>query len=243
MEICFTLVKNSPDVIAQPSKRRFSPNRNPLLYLVALIFITSAAHSQPSTKYWDFSVVVDGYLVPDDVSYGNPTFTAERDKLHLEARYNYEDLNTGSLWVGYIYDHDFGASKNLNVRLISILGGVFGRTSGVAPGCELTVTYKKKRQKLELFFSNEYVFASTGRPDSYYYAWPQLTYSPLEWLKVGAVAQQTKAYQTEVDFQRGFLVGVSHKDKVSERTLGFTTYVFNPGIATPTVVLEASYEF
>ena len=27
------------------------------------------------------------------------------------------------------------------------------------------------------------------------------------------------------------------------RRLGFTTYVFNPGIATPTVILEASYEF
>ena len=59
-------------------------------------------------RVWSFNVVADGYIVPNDQSYVSPTFTADRNWLHLEARYNYENLRTGSLWVGY----NFSAVKN-----------------------------------------------------------------------------------------------------------------------------------
>src|SRR5262245_32864269 len=52
-------------------------------------------------KDWVFSVSIYTYLAPNDQNYVQPTITADRDWLHLEARYNYEDLVTGSLWVGY----------------------------------------------------------------------------------------------------------------------------------------------
>src|SRR5262249_38125515 len=119
----------------------------------------------------------------------------------------------------------------LTLSLTPIVGGVFGSTNGIAPGCEMTLAYKK----LELYFTNEYVF-TRHRSDWFYYAWPQLSYAVFDWLKVGAAAQHTKAYQTEFDLQRGFLVGVSHKKT------NFTTYVFNPGFDT-TVVLEAGINF
>ena len=47
---------------------------------------------------WSFSASVYGYLVPDSRDYVQPTFAADRDWLHLEARYNYEDLETGLTW-------------------------------------------------------------------------------------------------------------------------------------------------
>ncbi len=50
---------------------------------------------------WAFNLSVSGYEVPHGESYVSPTFTADRDTLHLEARYNYEGLQTGSFWVGY----------------------------------------------------------------------------------------------------------------------------------------------
>jgi hypothetical protein len=46
--------------------------------------------------------------------------------LHLEARYNYENLRTGSVWVGY----NFSAGKKLVLDVAPVLGGVFGRTHG-----------------------------------------------------------------------------------------------------------------
>ena len=114
-----------------------------------------------------------------------------------------------------------------------MIGGVFGRTNGVAPGCEVSLTYKK----IEASISNEYIFDTGSKAGNFYYAWPQVTYSPLSWFRIGAVAQHTKAYQTPLNVQRGFLVGFSHKH------WEFTTYVFNPELDAPTVVLEVGASF
>lgn len=167
--------------------------------------------------------------MPNDQSYVSPTFTADRNSLHLEARYNYENLRTGSLWVGY----NFSAGKKLVLDITPILGGVFGRTTGIAPGCEASLTYRK----VELSISNEYVFDTGTSSGSFYYSWPQVTYSPADWLRVGLVAQHSKAFQSGLEIQRGFLVGVSLKN------LEFTSYVFNLGWTNPTVVLEAGFSF
>jgi hypothetical protein len=58
--------------------------------------------------------------------------TADRGWLHLETRYNYENLETGSAWVGY----NFSGGEKLKWEFTPMLGGVFGNTTGVAPGYE-----------------------------------------------------------------------------------------------------------
>ncbi len=175
------------------------------------------------------NLTVDGYIVPNDQSYVNPVFTADHEWLHLEARYNYENLHTGSVWVGY----KFTTGKKLVLDVTPMIGGVFGRTTGIAPGCEASLAYKT----IELAISNEYVFDTTHKSGNFYYAWPELTYSPLNWFRVGLVAQHTKAFHSSLDVQRGFLVGVSHKK------WEFTSYVFNLGFTDPTVVLEMGVNF
>jgi hypothetical protein len=178
---------------------------------------------------WEYSLTVDGYLIEGEDGYASPTFTADHNWLHLEARYNYENLRTGSLWAGY----NFSWGKTWQFAVTPMIGGVFGRTNGIAPGCEASVEWKK----LTLSLDNEYVFDTTSKSGNFYYAWPQLTYEPVKWLKVGAVAQHTKSFQTAVDIQRGFLVGLKHQK------FEFTTYVFNPGISSTSVVLEVGASF
>ncbi len=182
-----------------------------------------------NTRQWSFSFTADGYVVPHGRSYVNPNFAADRQWLHLEARYNYEDLETGSLWVGY----NFSAGHKLVLEATPMIGGVFGNTTGVAPGYEVSLSYKK----LELYSQGEYVFDTTDRSGSFFYAWPQLTYSPLDWFNFGLVAQRTKAYHTPLDVQRGLFVGFSHKNA------HFTTYVFNLGWTEPTLVFEVGVSF
>ena len=87
---------------------------------------------------WSFAVAGYGYIIPDDQSYFSPTFRADRDWVHLEARYNYEDRKTGSLWFGY--NLSFGEKLVLDVT--PMVGGVFGNTTGVAPGYLFTLSYK-----------------------------------------------------------------------------------------------------
>lgn len=178
---------------------------------------------------WEFNLTVDGYVIPQEQGYASPTFTADRTWLHLEARYNYENLRTGSLWFG----RNFSVGKNLVFAITPMIGGVFGRTNGIAPGCEASLTYKK----LELSVSNEYVFDTSSKSGNFYYAWPQLTYTPVDWLRVGLVAQHTKVFQTKLDIQRGLLVGFSHKK------IEFTTYIFNAGFTDPTIVYEVGFSF
>jgi hypothetical protein len=183
----------------------------------------------PTTKEtWVFSALADGYFVPGEQGYVDPIFTADHCWLHLEARYNYEDLKTGSLFLGY--NLNLTPAKNLDMTLTPMLGGVFGRTTGLAPAFVASLTY----QKLNLWVSNEYVFDTGDHSSSYFYTWPQLTYTPVDWLHVGLVAQRTQAIQT--DIQGGFLFGLSHNKTE------FTSYILDPG-SKPTVVLELGYNF
>ena len=189
----------------------------------------SVAEALAAKESWQFSLMVDGYIVPKEQGYASPVFTADHDWLHLEARYDDENLHTGSLWVGY----NFTVGKKLVLTVTPMVGGVFGRTTGVAPGCDASLTYKK----LEFSISNEYVFDTGSKAGNMYTGWPEVTYSLLDWLKLGLAAQRTKAYRTAVATDRGFLVGVSH------RKIEFTTYVLNAGWTDPTVILEMGYQF
>jgi hypothetical protein len=190
---------------------------------------TTPANTSASANPWDFNVNVSGYLVPGGPSYFSPTFMGDRDTLHVEARYNYEAQKTGSLWVGY----DLSIGKKLALDATPMIGGVFGNVNGVAPGLELTVTYKK----LQLYSANEYIFDTDTKAGNFFYTWTQLTYSPKPWLAFGYVVQRTRAYQTPLDIQRGLLVQFTRKK------MTFATQIFNLGQADPTVVLSLGYSF
>jgi len=196
---------------------------------LAITHASGASPDSSGNEPWAFTLTTDGYLVPDQDGYVSPTFAADRGWLHLEARYAYEDLRTGSVWVGY----NFSTGKDLIFSVTPMVGAVFGKTTGIAPGCKASLNYKT----LQLSVSNEFVFSTSNRSSSFYYSWPQLTYSPLNWFHVGLVAQRTKAYHSSLDTQRGFLFGFSHK------RLELTAYVFNAGWTRPTVVLEAGVTF
>jgi hypothetical protein len=209
-----------------------------ILILAAICGIRLPAQAEPNkaptstaapVNSWDFNASISGYLVPHGQSYASPTLTGDHGTLHLEARYNYEAQQTGSLWVGY----NLSLGKKLVLEATPMIGGVFGNVNGVAPGLEGTVTWKKA----QLYSANEYIFDTGAKAGNFFYTWTQLTYSPLEWLTAGYVVQRTRAYQTALDIQRGLLVGFTYKK------VNFTTQIFNPGQADPTVVLSLGYNF
>ena len=178
---------------------------------------------------WSFSATAMGYLVPDSRDYVQPTITADRGWLHLEARYNYENLETGSAWLGC----NFSGGKKLAWELTPMLGGVFGDTTGIAPGYKGSLSW----WKLELYSEGEYVVDTGDSSGNFLYNWSELTLAPMDWLRFGLVTQRTRAYRTDRDIQRGFLVGLAYKK------FSFTTYVFNPDDSKPTLVLAAGVNF
>ena len=96
-----------------------------------------------------------------------------------------------------------------------------------------TLSYRR----LSLDTQGEYLFDTEDRSGSFFYNWSELSYSPAAWFRAGIVVQRTKAYQTELDIQRGVLAGFSYK------RADFAVYVFNLGWTDPTVVLSVGIQF
>jgi hypothetical protein len=201
--------------------------------IASAILVTSAAHvsaqTATSAPAWTFESSVYTYFLPDDGNYAQPTIATDRGWLHLEARVNYEDLNTGSIWFGC----NFSGGETLEWALTPLLGGVFGQTDGVAPGYTGSLSWRQ----LEFYSEGEYVFGVHDSADSFFYNWSELTLVPAEWFRVGLVTERTRAYETERDIQRGLLVGVTYKN------LEATTYIFNPDDSKPVVVLSVAFSF
>lgn len=187
------------------------------------------AQEQDSTSSWNFSTDINTYFIPDNF-FVLPVFRADKNKLHLEARYNYEDLETFSGWIGYNFS---GGDGEFSYAFTPMLGGVVGRSNGIAAGLEMILAYKN----FELYSEMENLFDPKDKDNSYYYNWADLTYSPTDWLWVGISGQRTKLYQTDLDIQRGLLIGASVKQ------FEFTTYVFNIGFDDPFLILTLSVGF
>src|SRR6266550_6164786 len=190
---------------------------------------TPTVTKEAEEQTWSFYASATTYVVPDFQEYVQPTFTADRDWLHLEARYDYENLETGSMWVGY----NFAGGEKLEWEFTPMLGGVFGNTTGIAPGYKFSLAY----WKFDLSSEGEFVFDVGTSEGSFFYTWSELSISPVDWFRFGLVGQRTRAYQTDVDIQRGLLVGFSYKK------MDFTTYVFNLDRDKPTWVFSVAVSF
>jgi len=182
-----------------------------------------------STNSWSVAVSAYGYLVPESRDYVQPTVAADHGWLHLEARYNYENLETGSIWGGY----NFGGGEKLAWEFTPMLGGVFGKTTGIAPGYHGSLAW----WKLTLYSEGEFLVDTGDSSRDYFYNWSELSLAPVPWFRFGLATQRTRAYRTDLDIQRGFLAGVSFK------TLSVTAYIFNPDESKPTFVFATALEF
>jgi hypothetical protein len=200
-----------------------------VLMLVLGVSGAAAQSAPPTPPKWSFGAFAYLYIPPDDTNYLQPTVTADRGALHLEARFNYEDRDTGSVWAGV----NFSGGDTVAWELTPMAGAVFGSTDGIAPGYKGSVGWRA----LELYSEGEVVFDAGDSADSFFYNWSELTVAPVDWLRVGLVTQRTRVYQSDREIQRGLLVGASF------RRMEVTAYVFNPDDSKPIVVLAFGASF
>jgi hypothetical protein len=161
---------------------------------------------------WNFSVETDLYFTDPFIFL--PIFIADKGNLHLEARYNYEDLKTASAWVGY----NFYGGEEFEYFITPMIGAAVGRTDGIAPGLEFTLGYAG----FELYSESEYLFDFASSEYNFFYSWTDFTYSPLDWLWFGISGQRTKLYESEVEIDRGLKLGAAY------RNFEITGYFYNP---------------
>jgi hypothetical protein len=176
--------------------------------------LATAPSSSAAATGWAYSATGMYYSFRNQEDFVLAVATAEKGPLHIEARYNYEAIDSGSLFVGW----KFSGGTKLTWELTPIIGAVFGQKEGIAPGFEASLAYGI----VDFYTETEYVRDTGVRQDSFTYSWNELGLSPLEWLRFGIVGQRTMVYQSDRDIQRGFFAQVKYK----KATLG--AYVFNP---------------
>ena len=178
---------------------------------------------------WECSLSISTYLVQNGRDYANPILVADRDWLHLEARYNYEAIKTGSLWLGY----NFSFGKKLAFEGAPMLGGVFGDITGIAPGYTISISY----EPIEFFTQGEYFFDAGNRSENFFYTWSELSCAPVSWFRAGIVVDRTRALGSNFDIRRGPLVGFKYKK------VDFTTYWLSPGSRDATFIFTVALNF
>ncbi len=175
------------------------------------VVATGAAESPA----WEWGLSVLYYVLRDEPDFLQPTLTVDRGALHLEARYNYEDRETGSAFVGW----NLSVGEELRFGITPMVGGVFGRTNGIAPALTLTLEWGP----LAFWSQDEYVLDLGDSSASFFYSWSEFSVTGPDWLRVGLVLQRTKVFQTTTEVQGGPLVGIT------VWKLSATAYLFAPG--------------
>ncbi len=201
-----------------------------------IIFFLCCALSLPGfgqnsdSSRWNFATELNGYAFEGGDKLLLPVFKANKDWLHLEARYNYEDMQTFSGWVGYNWESSL---SKMDFVITPMVGGATGNTKGFLAGFEATF----QLGKFELYSETEHLWDAAGSEYNYFYTWSDLTYSPQDWLWVGISAQRTRLYQTDLEIQRGLILGFG-KGKWE-----FTGYLYNWGFGETFGLLTVGIEF
>ena len=183
----------------------------------------------PDSSAWSGSAEGMFYYFQGGETIFLPVLRADYNKLHLEARYNYEDVETVSGWIGYNLE---GGDK-VSYAFTPMVGVAGGLTKGVAAGLEFTIAMGK----FELYSESEYLWDRAGSEYNFFYSWTDLTYSPREWWWIGVSGQRTRLYQTEVEIQHGLVLGVA------KGSWEFSGYLYNPELSEPFFLFDVTFSF
>ena len=190
---------------------------------------TEVESDQPGAPPWSFGATAYPTVVQEGQNYTSAILTADHGALHLEARYNYESIGARSAFIGW----NFTGGNEVSWRLTPLLGGAWGAIHAAVPGLEASVAWRA----LDFYIEAELVRDNADRTSSYVYAWSELGYRPVEWLRAGLAGQRTKAYGGDRDLQRGPFLQLTW----GRATVG--AYWFNPASSEQIFVSMLSIAF
>ncbi|MVN21825.1 hypothetical protein [Mucilaginibacter arboris] len=148
---------------------------------------------------------------------------------YAEGRYNYEAVNTLSLYGGKTFEKKAAVSYSAS----PILGVVLGQMNGGSAGINLEMDYRKFNFNTQ----TQFTFSVQQLTNNFIYSWSDLTYQFLEKFSAGVSLQQTKLYQVNGAFEKGFLI------KTGIKNWNFPLYVFRPESNERYFVLGINYDW
>ena len=128
-----------------------------LLFCTLLTELSVSAQEtdkNPGSK-WSHDIEGWFYIMKDDFIF-SPVYAADKGWLHLEARYNYENINTFSAWFGY----NISGGNKFQYTITPMIGGLFGDIQGISPGLELDFDFLGFNFKIQRPFIENVQFFS-----------------------------------------------------------------------------------
>jgi len=175
-----------------------------VVVVLCAIVAASGAWAQTAEEPWRYSASISYYDLPTYQDYWNPIFTADQGRVHLEGRYNYLNVDSGSFWAGA----NFSTGKTWKFDATVMFGLLVGTIQGVGPGFELSLNHSW----FSLTSEGEYVFETQKNVDNTSYSWTEVSGSPVSWCRFGLALQLTNALVATRNVQRGPVVAFSFKN-------------------------------
>ena len=199
-----------------------------------LVVLPTALYAQDQTDStetnWSATAAAYCYFISGEELHPTIIATADHKSLHLEARYNYEDVNTVSVFAGYTWEK---SSSKFDLNITPMAGISAGNTNGVLPGLEIDASFSK----LNFYSENEYMLDFTGKENNFFYSWTQLSTPVLKNTQVGLISESLRWYKTKFDLQKGVYI------EYAKRNITLDLYYYNPLSSYDFMVAAVTYEF
>ena len=195
-----------------------------------LPFIAYAQDTKDSSeKKWDVSAAAYYYFIQGEEMHPTIIGCADYKSLHLEARYNYEDINTASIFAGWT----FGKDGKFSYSVTPMAGIAAGNSNGVLPGLECSATYSI----INFYTENEYMLDFKGKENNFFYSWTQLSANTFKNMQAGVLTESLRWFKTKFDVQRGIYA------EYSPGNFTFDIYGFNLFTSSHFFMASVTYQF
>lgn len=151
-----------------------------------------------------------------------------RNGAYAEIRYNYEDVQTLSVYMG----KTFSGGKDLKFSLTPMLGFSGGKFSGIS----LATNAETEWKNFYVSSQTQYSIASRKSNDNFFFSWSELGYGISDKLFAGVAIQYTRQSGSG-NLEPGFVGGIEFNN------VSIPFYVFNPFNSERYFVLGINYEF
>ena len=147
---------------------------------------------------------------------------------YAESRYNYEELNTFSFYMGRTFFKESAVSYSIS----PIAGAVIGDFNGGSIGANISLGYKN----FYIYTQPQYTFSLEAAYNNFIYSWTDITYSPLNWLSVGVSLQHTKPYRSKGFIENGLVIEAAYKK------FTFPVYIYSPQNNNRSILFGANFQ-
>jgi hypothetical protein len=198
--------------------------RNTLLITVCLV---AAQFTRAQSKVLVEQYAYTGSGLPVYVS---PIAHIETSRnWYLEARYNYEDMGTFSMYAG----KTFSWEKKAEYTFTPLIGFMAGNMQGLSTGLNMEIS------RNAFYFAAQSQFSTSLQDYSnhFFFSWSEAGIETTDWMYAGLSMQYTQSFGTRPLFEPGVLVAFTFKQWT------FPLYAFNVTDNSPYFILGMNYEW